>query len=287
MGSRQLRRDPSRDDYEERLTLITRRASLVDACSKLSIKIPKTGSLERLRQELAKYWFSSLFTDVPNFYPPPEPLHFPPIPGILPIVSSTARGEFRASVSPPPSTDRVVDLEMRAPSSFTFSSHFSDASVEDAATLRARTGGPPPMRPRRRAARAALMVCCSREAKCVLRMGGTMGGSDASGYEVQELDASDPDSDILDELQVILASGGHSPVDEYVVVPLHFHWNTSRSAFPAVCSSRLMCSCDDDAEILQLHDFIPHLHAFIVFTSTIHTPRGSMAREKEDTRCPL
>jgi hypothetical protein len=44
------------------------------------------------------------------------------------------------------------------------------------------------------------MVCCSHEAKRVLRMGGTMG----------ELDASDPDSDIPDELQVIWASGGHS-----------------------------------------------------------------------------
>ncbi|KAF8878425.1 hypothetical protein BD779DRAFT_1663807 [Infundibulicybe gibba] len=42
------------------------------------------------------------------------------------------------------------------------------------------------------------------EARRVLGMTGTMGGSDVSGYAV-ELDASDPDSDIPDELQVILA----------------------------------------------------------------------------------
>ncbi|KIK67170.1 hypothetical protein GYMLUDRAFT_69362 [Collybiopsis luxurians FD-317 M1] len=39
-----------------------------------------------------------------------------------------------------------------------------------------------------------------------LGMKGTMGGSDVSAYAVDELDASDPDSDIPDELQVILAT---------------------------------------------------------------------------------
>ncbi|KAJ7821517.1 hypothetical protein B0H14DRAFT_3471413 [Mycena olivaceomarginata] len=52
----------------------------------------------------------------------------------------------KTSVSPPPSTDRVVGLDMRAPSSLTFGSRSSDASVEDAATLRARmAGGLPPL----------------------------------------------------------------------------------------------------------------------------------------------
>ncbi|KAF7371838.1 hypothetical protein MVEN_00040600 [Mycena venus] len=109
----------SRDDYEDRLTFVTRRAPLGEACNKLSIKVPKKASLERLRQELAKYWFSPLSSsgvaqfrqdvppapplrqhssDVLNFYPPPEPLHLPPVPGILPTVSSTARGELRGSV---------------------------------------------------------------------------------------------------------------------------------------------------------------------------------------------
>ncbi|KAF9065359.1 hypothetical protein BDP27DRAFT_1424922 [Rhodocollybia butyracea] len=39
-----------------------------------------------------------------------------------------------------------------------------------------------------------------------LGMKGTMGGSDVSAYAVDDLDASDPDSDIPDELQVILAN---------------------------------------------------------------------------------
>lgn len=39
-----------------------------------------------------------------------------------------------------------------------------------------------------------------------LGMKGTMGGSDVSAYAVDELDASDPDSDIPDELQVILSN---------------------------------------------------------------------------------
>ncbi|KAJ4485212.1 hypothetical protein J3R30DRAFT_3696531 [Lentinula aciculospora] len=46
----------------------------------------------------------------------------------------------------------------------------------------------------------------SVEARRQLGMKGTMGGSDVSAYAVDELDASDPDSDIPDELQVILAN---------------------------------------------------------------------------------
>ncbi|KAJ3769941.1 hypothetical protein FB446DRAFT_766043 [Lentinula raphanica] len=45
----------------------------------------------------------------------------------------------------------------------------------------------------------------SFEARRQLGMKGTMGGSDVSAYAVDDLDASDPDSDIPDELQVILA----------------------------------------------------------------------------------
>ncbi|KAJ7796728.1 hypothetical protein B0H14DRAFT_3494485 [Mycena olivaceomarginata] len=48
----------SRADYEQRLTLVTRKAPLSEACSKLSTKVPKTATLERLRHELAKYWFT-------------------------------------------------------------------------------------------------------------------------------------------------------------------------------------------------------------------------------------
>ncbi|KAJ7819603.1 hypothetical protein B0H14DRAFT_3147405 [Mycena olivaceomarginata] len=108
----------SRADYEQRLTLVTRKAPLSEACSKLSIKVPKTATLERLRHELAKYWFTQASSrpaatsqahttsvpsrqhpdDVLNFYPPAEPLYFAPPRGILPTVSSTARREFRGTV---------------------------------------------------------------------------------------------------------------------------------------------------------------------------------------------
>ncbi|KAJ6451363.1 hypothetical protein C8R47DRAFT_1229888 [Mycena vitilis] len=50
----------------------------------------------------------------------------------------------------------------------------------------------------------------AREARRVLGMG----GSAASGYEEQELDASDPDCDIPNELQAILSSCGQSPIDD-------------------------------------------------------------------------
>ncbi|KAJ3908042.1 hypothetical protein F5879DRAFT_794348 [Lentinula edodes] len=46
----------------------------------------------------------------------------------------------------------------------------------------------------------------SVEARRQLGMKGTMGGSDVSAYAVDDLDTSDPDSDIPDELQVILAN---------------------------------------------------------------------------------
>ncbi|KAL1747929.1 hypothetical protein HDZ31DRAFT_60801 [Schizophyllum fasciatum] len=42
------------------------------------------------------------------------------------------------------------------------------------------------------------------ETKRVLGMSGTMGGSDTSAYKPEEMDGSDPDSDIPEELQVIL-----------------------------------------------------------------------------------
>ncbi|KAJ7473614.1 hypothetical protein B0H11DRAFT_2036563 [Mycena galericulata] len=133
-----------------------------------------------------------------------------------------------ATVSPPPSSDEH-GVDMRAPSSLTFGSRSSSGSVEDAEALRAR-GLPPvftrgharnrssllPDAPSPRSSReSAQGMPLAREAKRVLGMGGTMGGSDASGYEAQELDASDPDSDIPNELQVILsASRGQSPVDD-------------------------------------------------------------------------
>ncbi|KAJ7667434.1 hypothetical protein B0H17DRAFT_254379 [Mycena rosella] len=135
------------------------------------------------------------------------------------------------TVSPPPSSDEQQGLgDARAPSSQTFGSRSSSGSVElDVGTLRAR--GLPPVFTRGHArnrssllpdaapsppsSRGSSGMPLAREAKRVLGMGGTMGGSDASGYEEQELDASDPDSDIPDELQVLLsASRAQSPVDD-------------------------------------------------------------------------
>ncbi|KAJ7818444.1 hypothetical protein B0H14DRAFT_3473833 [Mycena olivaceomarginata] len=80
-------------------------------------------------------------------------------------------------------------------------------SVEDAATLRTRTGRLPPIFTRHSRNRSSLLpdapspkssqssargMPLVRDANRILGMGGTMGGSDTSGYEVQELDTSDP-----------------------------------------------------------------------------------------------
>ena len=46
----------------------------------------------------------------------------------------------------------------------------------------------------------------ARETRRVLGMSGTMGGSDVSCYQGPDPDASDPDSDVPDELRFILAS---------------------------------------------------------------------------------
>ncbi|KAF8959872.1 hypothetical protein BDZ97DRAFT_1666634 [Flammula alnicola] len=49
-------------------------------------------------------------------------------------------------------------------------------------------------------------VPIARETRKVLGMSGTMGGSDVSCYQAPEPDASDPDSDVPDELRFILAT---------------------------------------------------------------------------------
>ncbi|KAJ7045325.1 hypothetical protein C8F04DRAFT_1248731 [Mycena alexandri] len=108
----------SRTEYEQRLTLVTRKAPLSESCGRLSVKIPKSANLERLRSELANYWFTQACSrpnatshshtssapsrqhpaDALNFYPPAEPLFFAPPSGILPTPSSTTRGEFQGAV---------------------------------------------------------------------------------------------------------------------------------------------------------------------------------------------
>ncbi|KAK6984727.1 hypothetical protein R3P38DRAFT_2806331 [Favolaschia claudopus] len=84
----------SRAVYEQRLTLVTRKAPLLEACKRLHLKANKSSNLVALRQELANYWFSQASSrhlassshnppssvnpnDVLNFYPPPDPIHLP------------------------------------------------------------------------------------------------------------------------------------------------------------------------------------------------------------------
>ncbi|KIY52945.1 hypothetical protein FISHEDRAFT_69402 [Fistulina hepatica ATCC 64428] len=56
----------------------------------------------------------------------------------------------------------------------------------------------------------------SHETRRILGLSGTMGGSEVSAYADPDLDVSDPDSDIPDELQVILS---HSPGDDTLSFP--------------------------------------------------------------------
>ncbi|KAJ7892762.1 hypothetical protein B0H14DRAFT_956755 [Mycena olivaceomarginata] len=83
----------SRAEYEERLTLITRRAPLSDACRKLSIKAPRAANLDRLRQELAKYWFAqpSSHSAATSRAQVPSALPFFQDPGDCPQLLSSSR----------------------------------------------------------------------------------------------------------------------------------------------------------------------------------------------------
>ncbi|KAJ6577467.1 hypothetical protein B0H19DRAFT_561509 [Mycena capillaripes] len=166
-------------------------------------------------------------TMTPTPEPDPEPVFHP-----LRLRPSRIRPPLsvvtNASASPPPPSDEQIQIDMRAPSSLTFGSRSSSGSVEDTDALRAR-GLPPVFTRGHGRNRSSLLpdapspkssqgsargMPLARETKRVLGMGGTMGGSAASGYEEQELDASDPDSDIPNELQAILSSRGQSPVDD-------------------------------------------------------------------------
>ncbi|KAF7297196.1 hypothetical protein MIND_00952700 [Mycena indigotica] len=164
-------------------------------------------------------------TMTPSPEPDPAPVFHP-----LRLRPSRIRPVLTAasssSPSPPPSS---VDskMDMRAPSSLTFGSRSSSDSPEEPQTGRVL----PPVFTRHTRNRSSLLpdaqpsprsskgsnngMPLARGAKRVLGMAGTLGGSHASDYEEQELDASDPDSDIPNELQVILsASRATSPVDD-------------------------------------------------------------------------
>ncbi|KAJ7088519.1 hypothetical protein B0H15DRAFT_841620 [Mycena belliarum] len=161
--------------------------------------------------------------------PTPEP---DPAPVFQPLRLRPSRIRPTISVAPSPTespqSSSEQALDKRAPSSLTFGSRSSSSSLDVENTLHAR--GLPPVFTRHARNRSSLLpdvpsprgsrgsthgMPLAREAKRVLGMGGTMGGSDKSGYQEEELDASDPDSDIPNELQVLLsASGAQSPADD-------------------------------------------------------------------------
>ncbi|KAJ6600862.1 hypothetical protein B0H10DRAFT_1958552 [Mycena sp. CBHHK59/15] len=53
------RRDELQGEYTSRLDKQSRKAPLAEACMQLGIKVPKTATLTRLREELVKHWFQS------------------------------------------------------------------------------------------------------------------------------------------------------------------------------------------------------------------------------------
>ncbi|KAF7327809.1 hypothetical protein MKEN_00360700 [Mycena kentingensis (nom. inval.)] len=155
--------------------------------------------------------------------PTPEP---EPAPVLQPLRLRPSRirpAVVMASPSPPPTSSGSEDgTDMRAPSSLTFGSRSSTGST-DVRQL-------PPVFTRHTRNRSSLLpdapvspksstesrngMPLARDAKRVLGMAGTLGGSQASDYQEEELDASDPDSDIPNELQVILSSCATSPADD-------------------------------------------------------------------------
>ncbi|KAJ7830582.1 hypothetical protein B0H13DRAFT_1915878 [Mycena leptocephala] len=55
-----------RSEYDERLTNISRKNTLLEACNKLDLKVPKSTNLDRLHAELSKHWFTSLANRAPS-----------------------------------------------------------------------------------------------------------------------------------------------------------------------------------------------------------------------------
>ncbi|TFK33165.1 hypothetical protein BDQ12DRAFT_448473 [Crucibulum laeve] len=164
-------------------------------------------------------------TMTPAREPDPEPV-FHPLPAAKP------RGPIRAlkfSPAPTPSTVSVhTDGALRPPSSTTFGSASSSRAGSKGSLDEFASGSPTPtgsvFKREHRRQRSSLIpddcytykgswgsigdggVPLARETRRVLGMSGTMGGSDVSGYNVPELDVSDPDSDVPDELRYILSA---------------------------------------------------------------------------------
>ncbi|KAF9457373.1 hypothetical protein BDZ94DRAFT_1175700 [Collybia nuda] len=171
--------------------------------------------------------------------PAPEPEPSPVFQPLRPSKSKNAMATLRA---PPPtlavspiSFNEIPDGTIRAPSSLTFGSRSSSRAGSKASMDELLNGSPIPSPVFKRATghvrqRSSLVPFTAdhkssrgsqvslgnksdtarmpipRETRRILGLSGTMGGSDVSGYDIPELDASDPDSDIPDELQLILSN---------------------------------------------------------------------------------
>ncbi|KAF5333934.1 hypothetical protein D9758_018161 [Tetrapyrgos nigripes] len=162
---------------------------------------------------------------------PPAPMLENSPPMIRPLRPAKSRSGIVAmkSLGPPPS-ESLPPIELkhdggtvRAPSTLTFGSRTSsrggDSSISSIDDIKNRP--PVPVLPsafghaRNRSSLLSSQYSSDDDnttsrplvpgARKMLGMKGTMGGSDVSAYAVDELDASDPDSDIPDELQNILA----------------------------------------------------------------------------------
>ncbi|KAG5641013.1 hypothetical protein DXG03_006381 [Asterophora parasitica] len=158
--------------------------------------------------------------------PAPEPEPSPVFMPLRPAKSRNALATLRATVNPAvkKGDSPLNEGTIRAPSLRTFGSVSSSRSMLDGSPT------PSPVFKRvdgHRRQRSSLVpidvdehsgqrsrggsrngdaIPIPPETRRILGMSGTMGGSDVSGYAVPELDASDPDSDIPDELQHILSN---------------------------------------------------------------------------------
>ncbi|KAJ7098524.1 hypothetical protein B0H15DRAFT_945042 [Mycena belliarum] len=100
------RRDDNetQSDYEDRLTQVTRRDPLFEACTKLGVKVPKTASLSRLREELAKYWFTTApLQPAASRHVPASSAHSRDRPSFVPAQRATGEHDVLASVLEPTS----------------------------------------------------------------------------------------------------------------------------------------------------------------------------------------
>ncbi|KAF7437378.1 hypothetical protein PC9H_004217 [Pleurotus ostreatus] len=167
--------------------------------------------------------------------PSPGPPPAEPSPVFQPLKPAKGRGRLAdAFVQQSPSEPAKEFRASRAPSCLTFGSHSRSSSAKSGSVLD--EAQPSPLgsvfKQSHSRKKSSLSYSVSLnphddgdqsdsmpippEAKRVLGMTGTMGASVAEGYAV-ELDASDPDSDIPDELQVLLA--GQSDLEDTMEFP--------------------------------------------------------------------